>query len=158
MNAALHFPMTRSGALDLPTVRVLVGDLRYADISLPAGVHSLVVSNPPFRPLGRGRVSPDTEREAALSEFTCTMDDLVHAAARLLDPQGTLAVIYPADRLQELAQITLSNDLRLTHLRFTHPPPQSNILTRFPSITFASLVAAYTYGQGRTPMDVPSAV
>lgn len=62
----------------------------------------LVVSNPPYRPVGTGVLPSDRERALANHEVTLTLSGWLDATAALLAPTGRLAVVFPADRLEEL--------------------------------------------------------
>lgn len=104
-------------------VDVREADLRDLGGLLPEGGLALVVSNPPFRPAGSGRPSPDPERAQALCELTVTLPQLVSSAARLLAPGGSFAVIYPAERLGELFAACAASSLRPLRLRAVHPLP-----------------------------------
>lgn len=83
-------------------VRVLEMDLRHAAEAFPAESFDLVLSNPPYRRVESGRISPHTQRALARHELTGSITD-VFAAGKYLIPQGgRLAVIYPASRLNHL--------------------------------------------------------
>jgi tRNA1(Val) A37 N6-methylase TrmN6 len=79
---------------------VVAGDVRR--VPLPEAAFDLVATNPPFRPLGRGPLPPDPSRAAAHHEVALTLADWLDVAARVLCPQGRLAVIFPAERQAEL--------------------------------------------------------
>jgi tRNA1(Val) A37 N6-methylase TrmN6 len=49
---------------------------------------------------------------------------LVAAARRLLSPRGRLALIYPADRLLDLATALAGAGFRMRTLRLVHPRAQ----------------------------------
>jgi len=72
---------------------ILTGDLR--SLRLPAG-QDAVVSNPPWRPAGRG-----TGGTAARTEG-CPLAQWCAAAAGALRSAGRAAFVYPTDRLCEL--------------------------------------------------------
>ena len=62
-----------------------------------------VVTNPPFYPAGRGRVSPNPARARAHAEQgAAALADWIDGCQRLLRPGGSLTVIFPAERLDEL--------------------------------------------------------
>jgi len=102
--------------------QVIEGDLRKpGDLSaVPAGQADLVLSNPPYQPVGRGRPSPNGERDRATRQISATIDDVVHAAARLLRPNGRFAVVLPAERLTDLVASCLVAGLAPTVLRPVH--------------------------------------
>jgi tRNA1Val (adenine37-N6)-methyltransferase len=77
----------------------------------------LVVTNPPFQPLGRGVLPPDEERSIAHHEVRLTLDQWVAVAATRLTPSGRLAAIFPADRLDELSAALATHALFVHRLR-----------------------------------------
>jgi tRNA1(Val) A37 N6-methylase TrmN6 len=99
--------------------RLVKGDARR--VRLPPGGFDLVVSNPPFRPVGRGVLPPDPERATAHHEVSLTLRDWVTLAARVLRPDGRLAVIFPADRLPDLLGALEAARLPAARVRPVHP-------------------------------------
>lgn len=93
----------RSAALNGLTdrVRIVYGDLKDPEI-LEAGAWDTVVSNPPYRRRGSGKVNPRSVKAIAHHEIACTLRDVVSAAARLLRPKGRFAIVYRPARLAEL--------------------------------------------------------
>ncbi len=61
-----------------------------------------IVSNPPFRKVGSGRINPEDERAAARHEIRITLPELLETARRLLRVGGRFSVVYPAPRAGEL--------------------------------------------------------
>ena len=103
-------------------VRVVQGDLRRADL-FPPGCFDFILTNPPYRPVGAGRLNPSSEKAAARHELTASLDDWTAAARRWLKPAGRLFLVYPAWRLARL--IARLEDLSLTpkRLRLVHSRP-----------------------------------
>ena len=83
-------------------ITVINRDLRRissADFSDPV---DLVVVNPPFHPVGTGRINPDSQKAVARHELTATLSDVVRAARRTLPLSGRLVMIFPAERTVDL--------------------------------------------------------
>jgi len=108
--------------LDAERYQVIEGDLRQpGDLSaVPAGQVDLVLSNPPYQPVGRGRPSPNAERDRATRQTLATIDEVARAAARLLRPNGRFAVVLPAERLADLFAACTAAGLAPTILRPVH--------------------------------------
>ncbi|MGI5936814.1 MAG: tRNA1(Val) (adenine(37)-N6)-methyltransferase [Oscillospiraceae bacterium] len=83
-------------------VRVIEGDLREHRKLFKAGDYDLVVSNPPYFPVGRGGVSPLEERDMARSESMCSLSDICQAAAYLCRFGGSFALVHRPERLSEV--------------------------------------------------------
>jgi tRNA1Val (adenine37-N6)-methyltransferase len=89
-------------------ITVMNRDLRTmssADFSDPVDV---LVANPPFHPLGTGRINPDSQKAVARHELAATLNDVILAARRTLPLSGRLVMIYPAERA-----VDLSTEMRL---------------------------------------------
>lgn len=99
---------------------ILSGDLR--ENSLPAGRFDLIVSNPPYFPVGTG-----ASAGPARSEEACTLEELCAAAARLVKNGGRFALCHRPERLVDLFCALRAHGLepkRLKLLRHSpeHPP------------------------------------
>ncbi len=75
---------------------VIHGDLRENTL-LPSGSFDLVLSNPPYFPLGSG-----TSGGPARSEEHCTLEELCSAAARLTRNGGRFALCHRPERLVDV--------------------------------------------------------
>jgi tRNA1Val (adenine37-N6)-methyltransferase len=112
-------------------LEIRVGDVRALAPGLGAARYDLVVTNPPFRPLAGGHVSPDESRALAHHELALTLGDWTDVAARVVRPGGRVAAIFPADRALELGAALRARDLSPARLRFVHPHadrPASRVL------------------------------
>lgn len=78
--------------------------LEVQDVRQVQGAYDLVVSNPPYFPLGAGPVSPDPFKGTARSELAGTLLDFVRAAQRCLAPGGRAVFVVPADRYAVVAR------------------------------------------------------
>jgi len=103
-------------------VSFLQGDLKeLSETGVRAKGFDMVVTNPPYRPVTGGRVSPDFARAVARHEVACTLEDVVKAAAWAMKGRGMLCMIYPPERLAELMAKLAENGLHAGHVRFVHP-------------------------------------
>ncbi len=106
-------------------IEIVQGDLRtIAEYALPESYH-LVVSNPPFRPCGRGRIAPDDERAMARHELAGELGDFIDAAHRSLRHGGRFVLIYLAERMAELLAKLADRGLEPKRLRMVHSTAES---------------------------------
>lgn len=108
----------------------------------------LIICNPPF--FTNGVEAPDPSRQQARHEAALTLDTFLLRAYPLLSPAGTIAIILPADRLQDL------------HSSISHISEQANLtsalyisrlclLSTVPSKPSRRLLAEIHSGAGPTP-------
>ena len=99
---------------------VVAGDLRTAP--LPAGGFDLVVSNPPYFPVGSGKSGGP-----ARSEEFCTLSELCAAAGRLVKNGGRFSLCHRPERLTDVLCALRAHDLEPKRLKLVshgpgHPP------------------------------------
>lgn len=80
----------------------------------------LIVSNPPFRRLKTGKISPEDERALARHEITMELKDLLKASYRLLKVGGRICFIYLPERLVEVFFNLRNIGLEPKRMRFVH--------------------------------------
>lgn len=102
-------------------VQVVQGDLRQIRELFPVASADLVVSNPPYRQIGNGRISSSDERSAARHELNGGLVDFVAAAGWLLKNGGRFAIVYLAERLSELIVQMGAVGIEPKRLRMVHP-------------------------------------
>lgn len=83
-------------------VEIINGDLKHIKERFDAGTFDLVVSNPPYYPIGKGRTGPNQERTLARHEVAVTMADIIEVSQYLLRDGGSVALVYPAGRSLEV--------------------------------------------------------
>ena len=102
--------------------QVVTGDLRDQHHGLTASNFDLVVSNPPFWPMGTGRPPANEERRLACHESHGDIYDWMSSAARLLNQKrGRFALVFPSQRLDDLFDALGAAHLHISRLRPVHP-------------------------------------
>ena len=99
---------------------IVTGDLRV--LPLPAGRFDLVVSNPPYFPVGSGKSGGP-----ARSEESCTLDELCAAAGKLVKNGGRFALCHRPERLVDVVCALRAHGLEPKRLKLVshgpgHPP------------------------------------
>ncbi len=84
----------------------------------------LVLSNPPYRKPGAGRINPDSQKALARHELTADVFDVFGAARRLVPTGGRVAVVYPATRLANLFRAAFERGFTPKRLTLIHSYPQ----------------------------------
>ena len=101
-------------------VRIIHGDMKDSRGLIGSGVADVVFSNPPYRPVGSGRLSPNPQRAVAKHEIRAKLADVVSAAEILLKTSGRFWVVYPARRLVDLLTQMRAYCLEPKQLRLIH--------------------------------------
>ena len=104
-------------------VEIVEGDLRRVEALLPPTAFDLVLCNPPYREVGRGRLNPDPERSRAKHELLATLSDIAAAIRYALAPKGRACLIYHGSRLADLLTRLRAERLEPKLLRPVHSFP-----------------------------------
>ncbi len=98
-------------------VGIVRGDIRDCRRLFRPGIFRTVVSNPPYRKAGTGRLPSHPERAAARHEIMMTLHDLLDAAAHLLAEDGVFYLTWKPDRRDDLEKGVARNGLSLRAVR-----------------------------------------
>lgn len=107
-------------------------DFREFAASGEAGIYDMIISNPPF--FTGGAEAPDDARRIARHQKSLGLHDLMDGAARVLAPEGILAVVLPADKADEArteARFTRLEPTRECIVATTPRKPPRRILMEF---------------------------
>ena len=104
-------------------IEIMAEEMQNLPRQFPPRSFAVVVSNPPYRPLGSGRLNPLAERAIARHELQGSLDMVAQTASYLLPAGGRLALIYPAWRLVHLCCLLRSYHLEPKSMRLIHSRP-----------------------------------
>ena len=94
------------------------GDLRNLKGVLPFGSFDLVTMNPPYKPVGTGIESVSEAERIARHEVTCTVDDAVAAASKLLKFGGRFCMCHRPERLCDIIVSMRNGGIEVKKIRF----------------------------------------
>ena len=112
-------------------LRACKGDFRGELPGVVPGSFDLVVANPPYGRVGEGRRNPDSGKEAARHEVSCSLEELFAAAVHYMAPGGRFALILPVERIREIQACGRQGGMSPKLLRLVHPregKPPSRVL------------------------------
>ncbi len=116
--------LNRSIALNgLAHITVLHTDLRELDGKVQYATYDVVVCNPPYKAAGTGIVNPDASHKIARHECECTMEDIAHAAAKLLNFSGRFCLCQRPERLSDVITAMRQCHIEPKRLRFVQQRP-----------------------------------
>lgn len=102
-------------------ITVLNEDILHLRSRLGASCCDLVVSNPPYRKQGDGRLNRHPGKLAARHETSATLTDFLEAAKYLVKPvTGRICLVYHPARLPEFMAEAIRLKLSVTRLRLVH--------------------------------------
>lgn len=102
-------------------VGIVQGDLRAADKFFRPNVFDLVVSNPPYHELGRGRISHHEEKALSRHQMMMPLEDLFKVSAGLLKSSGRLSLIYPASGTERIRRAMKVTGFQAERMLWIHP-------------------------------------
>ncbi|WPD21145.1 MAG: tRNA1(Val) (adenine(37)-N6)-methyltransferase [Candidatus Electrothrix scaldis] len=105
---------------------VVPGDLRTVKQHFQAESFELVLSNPPYHKVGCGRLSEADERALARHELTADPESVIAAAAFAVKNRGTVACIYPAERLATVTAAMMKKRLIPKRIQPVYSYPEDN--------------------------------
>ncbi|WP_022853291.1 tRNA1(Val) (adenine(37)-N6)-methyltransferase [Thermodesulfatator atlanticus] len=98
------------------------GDVK--KLPFKAGAFQVVFANPPYYPLGTGRLSPDPQERIARHEILATLSDFLSAAALALRNRGRFYLIHGVQRLPEILYLCQEKGFAPKTLRVVHSYPE----------------------------------
>ena len=101
-------------------ISIVQGDVTEVKKYFPGSAFDLVISNPPYRKRGTGRVSPKPGRDNARHESTASLPDFLAAAKYLAKVSGRICFIYHPSRIAELFAEAAVLKLAPLRLRMVH--------------------------------------
>jgi tRNA1Val (adenine37-N6)-methyltransferase len=113
---------TRNAALNELSgkVSIMNADLLAVKESFKVSCFDIVLSNPPFRKPGSGRISPKSGRDLARHESTADLSDFLSAAKYLVKPGGRIFFVYLPYRMQEFMAVATELKLSVKRVRMIH--------------------------------------
>lgn len=73
--------------------------------------YDLIISNPPY--FDAGIDSPDSARLIARHEGSLSPESLIRIGKNIIAPYGTIAMIFPSDRYDEIIGVALSEGMKI---------------------------------------------
>lgn len=104
-------------------IRIVRGDLRNPPPEITGERFDWVVSNPPYHKATGGPVAENPILANARFEITCTLEEVIAAASRLVREGGQVALVHLPERLPDLFVFFRKYRLEPKRLCLVHPRP-----------------------------------
>lgn len=102
-------------------IRIRKADIKEAADVFPRGSFDVCVSNPPYLAGNDGKHSPDDAKAIARHEISCSLSDVIFAAAKLIKGNGRFYLIHRPARLGEIMNELIQNGLEPKRMRLVYP-------------------------------------
>lgn len=83
-------------------INILNVDMRRLVDMFEGASFDYILTNPPYRSPGSGRLSPHPNRATGAHEVAVSLDDILRVSRHLLKVRGRMSMIYPVERLVDL--------------------------------------------------------
>jgi len=80
-----------------------------------------VISNPPYMLQGGGLINPKDKKAISRHEITCTLEDVIRTASRLLKHNGSFFMVHRPQRIVDIFCLLRQYKLEPKKIRFVHP-------------------------------------
>jgi len=107
-----------------PPVKVVLADAIDMADTIPKKSMDIVVTNPPFRRAGSGRVSPDPERAISRHEIRMDLPGWFDSAIRVTGTDGTIFLVYPVSEQKRLEKAVREKGLHIARRQYALDRPE----------------------------------
>lgn len=128
-------------------IKISHGDVREVQENYKSESFDWVTCNPPYMTGSHGITNQDYGMAIARHEITCTLSDVVKAAAWLLKPYGHFTMVHRPFRLAEIIYTLKQHKLEPKRMRLVH-----SYVDKEPSMV---LIDAAKWGNQRITVDPP---
>ena len=102
-------------------VKIVNGDIKEAGQIFDAASFDVVTSNPPYMINSHGLQNPDAPKAIARHEVSCTLEDVVAAAAKCLKSGGKFYMVHRPFRLAEIMVVMHEYRLEPKRMQLVYP-------------------------------------
>lgn len=102
-------------------VSIIQGDIREATSIFGAASFDVVTANPPYLTNAHGLINEADHKAIARHELSCTLEEVLENAAKLLKPGGHFYMVHRPFRLAEMIHRMVTCRLEPKRMRLVHP-------------------------------------
>jgi tRNA1Val (adenine37-N6)-methyltransferase len=97
-------------------IEFLQEDANTAWEKLLKGSFQRIITNPPYREAGMGRLNPEIEKAIARHEISLSLKNIIQWSRELLAPEGKINFIFPSIRNDEVIALLKKNQFELVEV------------------------------------------
>lgn len=83
--------------------------------------YDVVVTNPPYKEIGRGKINDDEKKLISRHEVKATLSDFIRNASGLLKDKGELYIVHKPERIVDIMQKMRENKIEPKEIRIVYP-------------------------------------
>ncbi len=106
-------------------IKVSNKDLRDVKLYYDCGSFDVVTCNPPYMPVGTGKVNISESINIARHEIMCTLEDVITSSSHLLKNGGRFYLVHRAERLADIIYIMRCSNLQPKKLTMVTANPEA---------------------------------
>lgn len=102
-------------------IEIVTGDMKEAVNIFGAASFHVITMNPPYMVGNHGLVNPSDAKAIARHEITCTLEDMIAQASKVLKSKGRFYMVHRPFRLAEIFSLMVKYHLEPKRMRLVHP-------------------------------------
>lgn len=102
-------------------IEIVTGDIKEAVNIFGAASFHVITINPPYMTGSHGLLNAIDAKSIARHEITCTLEDIISQASKLLNFKGRFYMVHRPFRLAEIMSLMVKYHLEPKRMRLVHP-------------------------------------
>lgn len=102
-------------------IEIITGDMKEAADIFGAASFHVVTMNPPYMTKSHGLVNEGDAKAIARHEITCSLEEMLEQASKVLKNRGRFYMVHRPFRLAEILSLMVKHHLEPKRMRLVHP-------------------------------------
>ena len=102
-------------------IEIITGDMKEAADIFGAASFHVVTMNPPYMTKSHGLVNEGDAKAIARPEITCSLEEMLEQASKVLENRGRFYMVHRPFRLAEILSLMVKHHLEPKRMRLVHP-------------------------------------
>ena len=102
-------------------IEIVTGDMKEAVNIFGAASFHVITMNPPYMTDSHGIVNPTDAKAIARHEITCSLEEMISQASKVLKSKGRFYMVHRPFRLAEIMSLMVKHHLEPKRMRLVYP-------------------------------------
>ena len=102
-------------------IEIVTGDMKEAADIFGAASFHVITMNPPYMTGNHGVVNPGDAKAIARHEITCSLEEMIQSASKVLKSKGRFYMVHRPFRLAEIMSLMVKYHLEPKRMRLVYP-------------------------------------